>query len=105
MASLSPCRKPLGYEATNPLPARWKGKQIGTAAPRQGKTVDVYFEKKHNWIGEVSIGSSLPAALQGTHHLSILGTKDECLAGCQQQKMRETQQCLRLLVLPPEVFK
>ena len=31
------------------------GKQLANAPPKDGKTVDVYFEKKHNWIADVSL--------------------------------------------------
>lgn len=37
-----------------PLPERFKAKQFATAPPREGKTLDVYFEKKYNYIAEVS---------------------------------------------------
>ena len=31
------------------------GKQLANAYPKEGKTIDTYFEKKHNWIADVSI--------------------------------------------------
>jgi hypothetical protein len=34
------------------LRSSYKGKQLAVAAPKQGKTTDAYFEKKHNWISE-----------------------------------------------------
>jgi len=46
-------QKPLGLPPREPLPERWKAKQFATAPPRQGKTLDAYFEKKHNYIAEV----------------------------------------------------
>ncbi|GBF91400.1 flagellar associated protein [Raphidocelis subcapitata] len=30
----------------------YKGKQMGIIAPREGKTVDAYFEKAHKWISD-----------------------------------------------------
>jgi hypothetical protein len=48
-------RKPLDYGVkTENYRACYKGKQFGVAPPREGKTVDTYFEKKHNWLSEVS---------------------------------------------------
>jgi hypothetical protein len=35
-----------------PLPERWKNKQFGIVAPRTGKTLDAYFEKKFNGISD-----------------------------------------------------
>lgn len=29
---------------------RFGGKQIGVAWPKQGKTVDTYFQKEHQWV-------------------------------------------------------
>jgi hypothetical protein len=41
------------------------GKQLANAYPKQGKTIDTYFEKKHNWISDVSmfsiVGSNAPS--------------------------------------------
>lgn len=30
--------------------ARYGGKQIGTAWPKEGKTIDTYFQKEHKWV-------------------------------------------------------
>jgi len=30
--------------------------QLSTVPPKEGKTIDAYFEKKHNWINDVSVG-------------------------------------------------
>jgi hypothetical protein len=55
MSSLCPCSKPLGYAGKPEVPERWKGKQMATAAPKEGKTLDAYFEKKYNWIADVRV--------------------------------------------------
>ncbi|KXZ56178.1 hypothetical protein GPECTOR_1g153 [Gonium pectorale] len=42
--------KPEEYGKKIPMRPAYGGKHMGTAPPKEGKTVDVYFEKKHNWI-------------------------------------------------------
>lgn len=46
----------MPYGSDNKLPARWGGKQLATLgqAAQEGKAVNTYFEKKHNWIADVS---------------------------------------------------
>jgi hypothetical protein len=44
--------KPEEYVKKGGERSSFLGKQLGNAPPKQGKTVDVYFEKKHNWIGD-----------------------------------------------------
>lgn len=36
------------------LRSNYTGKQFVTIRSKEGKTPDTYFEKKHNWISEVS---------------------------------------------------
>ena len=50
-----PRRKPATYGVERTLPARWKGKQFGTlgfAHSEKTSLTDIYFEKKHNWVGD-----------------------------------------------------
>eukprot|EP00877_Chromochloris_zofingiensis_P001293 jgi/Chrzof1/11164/Cz05g26090.t1 len=45
--------KPLDYGTkVEQLRPCYKGKQFATVAPHDGKTLDTYFEKKHNWIAD-----------------------------------------------------
>ncbi|EFJ44899.1 hypothetical protein VOLCADRAFT_106267 [Volvox carteri f. nagariensis] len=42
--------KPEEYGKKLPMRSAYGGKHLSTVPPKDGKTVDVYFEKKHNWI-------------------------------------------------------
>ncbi|KAG2497850.1 hypothetical protein HYH03_004117 [Edaphochlamys debaryana] len=44
--------KPETYGAKGPQRSAFGGKHLSTEPLKEGKTVDVYFEKKHNWIGD-----------------------------------------------------
>jgi hypothetical protein len=45
-------RSPLGIIPKEPLPERWKAKQFGVVAPKTGRTIDTYFEKKFSYLAE-----------------------------------------------------
>lgn len=40
------------------------GKHFTTAPPKDGRTNEVYFEKKHNWISDVSAISARGGVLR-----------------------------------------
>jgi hypothetical protein len=42
----------LGCGVKEALPERWKAKQLGVVAPRTGRTIDTYFEKKFSYLAE-----------------------------------------------------
>ena len=44
------CRRAEEYVKKIPQHPRFGGKQIGVAWPKQGKTVDTYFQKEHKWV-------------------------------------------------------
>lgn len=48
------CSKPEEYGKKQAARSNFKGKQMLTAPPREGKTNDVYFAKTHPWISDVS---------------------------------------------------
>lgn len=48
------CRKAEEYEKKGGHRSAFAGKQLATAPLKEGKTVDVYFTKKHDWISDVS---------------------------------------------------
>jgi hypothetical protein len=65
------------------LTAVFGGKQFATIPPKDGKTNDVYFEKKHNWIGDVSLalGPELGLGEMGPSRCGCsLSTGDDALA-------------------------
>jgi len=47
-----PCArsKPDEYGRAVKDHARYGGKQIGTAWPKEGRTIDTYFQKEHKWV-------------------------------------------------------
>ena len=47
-------QKPEEYGKRLPERSSFLGKQLANAPPKEGKTTDTYFEKKHNWIADVS---------------------------------------------------
>eukprot|EP00983_Pelagomonas_calceolata_P011168 359824-Pelagomonas_calceolata.AAC.2 len=47
--------RPEEYGKKLPVRSSEKGKQLSTVPPKEGKTIDAYFEKKHNWINDVSL--------------------------------------------------
>lgn len=49
------CSAPEEYVKKIPDRASFLGKQFAVVPPKDGRTVDVYFEKQHNWISQVSI--------------------------------------------------
>mmetsp|Transcript_24638 Transcript_24638/g.67143 ORF Transcript_24638/g.67143 Transcript_24638/m.67143 type:complete len:243 (-) Transcript_24638:467-1195(-) len=44
--------RPEEYGKKLPVRSSEKGKQLSTVPPKEGKTIDAYFEKKHNWIND-----------------------------------------------------
>ena len=48
-------QKPEEYVKKGQERSSFLGKQLANAYPKEGKTIDTYFEKKHNWIADVSI--------------------------------------------------
>lgn len=46
-------RKPEEYVKKGGVRSCYAGKHFTTAPPKDGKTNDVYFEKKHNWVHDV----------------------------------------------------
>jgi hypothetical protein len=46
-------QKPEEYAKKLPERSNYGGKQLANAFLKDGKTIDVYFEKKHNWISDV----------------------------------------------------
>jgi hypothetical protein len=48
--ALNLCRKPEEYAKKLSDHPRFGGKQIGVAWPKNGKTIDTYFEREHKWV-------------------------------------------------------
>lgn len=61
-------RKPEEYGKKLPMRSAYAGKHLSTVPPKDGRTVDVYFEKKHNWISAVG-GGLLAKALGCMGHM------------------------------------
>lgn len=57
---LDHAQKPEDYVKKSSDRSVYGGKQFGTAPPKDGRTLDVYFEKKLNWISDVSTSAAGP---------------------------------------------
>ena len=56
------CSKPLIYPSEKAFKDRscYKGKQIITNPQKEGKGIEVYFEKKHPWLFDVRAPTARP---------------------------------------------
>jgi hypothetical protein len=78
-------------EGKDPLRPSYKGKQFAVAAPKEGKTTDVYFEKKHLWIAEVRHKSRLLVSQVACPEDKHDNMKEHCVASVGGTKQQTSQ--------------